>query len=389
MDRLSLFFFPFPHVLDGRRHEGFGNPWPKACQTCDRQCEKSDETDIGLCSYGINFLRVDGSLLIAGVVLSDYAGAMTHARKKAIRAMKGRTSTTEQLQAVQARARESTAQLEGRVRERMDAIVDDYRASAGYQAEIVEQLRPDIQRALAQVHDYKQFVQQIIHNMNVILAKYPGKEATDQLEHATHEEAAVYWAARLMEEKLDAALYVMYPDRIDELRDRRRFRFHGMVTKYRKIYQRRLEDKSLDLRLEGESFGDVEGNPRAIAVIPHTLIDNAIKYAPEGSPIWLQVDETSNEIRLAVSSYGPTIHPDESLKIFDLFYRGRDASKVDSEGTGFGLGSAQSIGKAIGSEISVRQDPSDSFDGLPLTVFSARFDLAPERDAPERRGRKR
>jgi hypothetical protein len=212
----------------------------------------------------VNFQRVDDDLLIAGVVVRDYPTS-TDARRKALRAARGNLVSRSQIQAAINQAHQATDALESELRETKDQIIAHYRDTKEYQAEIAERLRPNIERALGQVHDYKQFVRQIIQNINVLLAtRYGGSEIDEQLSKATHEEVAIYWAARLMEEKLDAALYVMYPDRINEFRDRRRFRFHGAVTKYRKIYQRRLEEKKLDLDLKGESRGIVDTTPEPL-----------------------------------------------------------------------------------------------------------------------------
>ena len=229
MEELALHYFPFPHVFQGKRHDGFRARWAPPCSSCDRQCESSLSSELSLCSYGVNFIRVDEDLLIAGVVVRDYP-VMTSARRKAIRAVgKGAVSKNE-IQSAIDHAAKASKELEERFRRKQDELIAEYRDSKGYQAEIVEQLRPDIERALAQVHDYKQFVQQIVQNVNVILSeRYPGENIDAQLAQATHEEVAIYWAARLMEEKLDAVLYVRYPERILEAREWARFRFHGLV----------------------------------------------------------------------------------------------------------------------------------------------------------------
>ena len=386
MEELGLHFFPFPRVFRGRRYDGFSVPWAKPCASCDRQCEQSRSIDLQLCSYGVNFQRVDDDLLIAGVVVRDYP-TMTAARKKALKAAKGHLISRDQIQAAVEHARQATTAIELELRETKEEIIAHYRDTKEYQAEIAERLRPDLERALGQVHDYKQFVAQIIQNINVMLAKkYGGTDINEHLGKATHEEVAIYWAARLMEEKLDAALFVMYPDRIDELRDRRRFRFHGAVTKYRKIYQRRMEEKRLDLDLTGESRGELETNPRAITIIPHALIDNAIKYAPEGSRIEIAFEERDH-IDFSVSGYGPLIYPEERERIFDLFFRGRDAIRRDREGTGFGLAAAQVVARTLGTEIQVRQASEPGPQDCRWTTFSVRFDLAPARD--DRRARPR
>jgi len=376
MEDVTLHFFPFPHVFRGERRDGLKIKWAKACSHCDRQCEHAPRPGLQMCSYGVNYERVDQDLLVAGVVVRDWL-LWSSARKKALSAAGSDTIVQADLERAIERAAVSRVEQEQELRARKDAVIAEYRTAREYQAEIIEKLRPEIQAALGQVHDYKEFVQQIVQNMNVILeTRFPDEDFDVQLDKAAHEEVAIYWAARLMEEKLDAALYVMYPVRINEERDRSRFRFHGMVTKYRKIYQRRLQSKGLTFRLDGESRGYVEGNARAIAIIPHCLLDNAIKYAPAGTEVVIDFVEDRGFVTLKVGSFGPRIDEDERDSIFDLFVRGRHAGTRDREGTGFGLGSAQTVAKAIGTHIMVKQDSQKGPDDTFWTEFSVQLRLA-------------
>ena len=97
--------------------------------------------------------------------------------------------------------------------------MEDYRQTRQYQTDIADLLRPDVQRALGQVHDYKAFVSTVITNLNVIWHERFGMGSIeDHLARASREEVAIYHAARLMEGRLDAALFLTYPERITDLR---------------------------------------------------------------------------------------------------------------------------------------------------------------------------
>jgi signal transduction histidine kinase len=76
------------------------------------------------------------------------------------------------------------------------------------------------------------------------------------------------------------------------------------------------------------------------------LVDNAIKYAPEGMiSVALDVDERF--IRIVVADHGPGLAADEAQHIFDRFYRG--PRRRDVPGSGLGLNIARSaIGRAQG-----------------------------------------
>ncbi len=335
-----------------------------------------------MCSYGVNYVRLGDDFLVAGIILKEWP-TKTPARGKMLKAAGKDAVPRETLDRVAARFAEVQEIDVAALEARKDDEIEAYRRSAAFERDVVDLLRPDLERTLGQVHDYKQFIQNIVQNMNVIWeTRWPGDGVEKHLEKASYEERAIYWAARLMDEKLDAALFLLYPERIAS--GKTRFRFHGMVTKYRKIYDRFCKQKGLTVEIVGESWGDIYANPQAVPVIPHALIDNATKYAPANSTVRLHFQETEDNIRLTVGSYGPIITPEEISRIFELFYRGAAARTREPQGTGFGLAAAQLIAKELGTAITVEQSGDARSDGTHWTEFSVEFDRAQEQ--PERRG---
>jgi signal transduction histidine kinase len=380
VDEVAVRFFPFPHVFKGERRPGVLLDWPSVCDTCDRQCETSTRAGLQLCSYGLNYVRVDGDLLVAGVAVRDFP-ATTPARSKRLREAGRDTITRHDLDRILAAAAVATAEEAAELRAGMDEVIREFRESKAYQQEVVELLRPDLERALSQIHDYKQFVQQIVQNMNVILeTTYPGLDLEEKLQKATHHERALYWAAALMDEKLDAALFLEAPERILEPREHVLFRLHGLVTKYVRIYQSRADHQHVTVHIRGDSWARIHGNARALGIVPHTMIDNALKYAPEGSVVYVTFVEEGNTVTFAVESFGPKIESDEMPRIFDLFYRADAARQMSTEGTGFGLASAQNVAKAHDTEIRVEQTKSQGPNGTFETIFSIKFPIADRED---------
>ncbi len=372
MDELALHFFPYPYLFRGKRHDGLLISWPDRCTGCDRQCEHGVVNELALCSYGINYFRIDAELMIAGVVVRDYP-TMTPARRRQMHARQLQPSRVE-IQRTADRAREATAVLEEHLEAERKTIISEYRNSRRYQSEIVELLRPEIEKALGQVHDYKAFVAHIIQNMNVIWTeRYRITAIEDALGRAPQEEVAIYHAARLMEDRLDAALFLIYPERITDLASRTTFRVHGTVHKTVKIYEAAFDAKGVRLHFSGESFGLVEANYRAVVVIPHTLLDNALKYAPRDSDTYIDVRDDDEAIVLTVRSLGPRIEVDEIERIFDVFYRGAAARALGTEGTGFGLALASNIATHMGTEIRVTQESAETMEGYYWTTFSVGF----------------
>jgi signal transduction histidine kinase len=387
VDELALTFFPYPHVFRGERRQGVAVKWPDICSRCDRQCEDSQSVELEVCSYGLNYQRVDGELLVAGLVVRDFP-RLTEASRKRFRALREDAITTLELRQVIEAAEAANVELDAEARRRMDAIVAEFRASQGYYQEVVELLRPDLERVFAQVHDYKQFVQQIVQNISFILeSRFPGIPFEEKLDQASQQEQAIYWAAVLMDERLEAVAFLEAPERIKEPREQRRFRLHGLVHKYIRIYESRAMRKELLIATEGDSWGDVEGNARAFGIIPHTLLDNAIKYAPRGTRIVVRFVETKEWIDLSVEGFGPKIEPAERTRIFDLFFRAKAARRLSDEGTGFGLASAQNIARAHDTEIAVHQGSERGPEGTYLTTFTVRIPRASsQQQLQQRRG---
>ena len=101
----------------------------------------------------------------------------------------------------------------------------------------------------------------------------------------------------------------------------------------------------------------VAGNPDRLRELVLNLVDNAIKYTPEGGVIELTVRIDGEWAQLEVSDTGIGIPPAEHERIFGRFYRVDKARSRASGGTGLGLPIARAIAQAHGGGISVRSRP--------------------------------
>jgi len=375
MEELALQYFPYPHIVRGERRNGLLIDWPERCTGCDRHCEQGKEGELGLCSYGLNYLRIDENLMIAGIVLRDYHRE-TAARKKMYRSLRHQLVAREDVEKVGRQFGKGIAHAATLVKERLEDVVREYRHSKLYQEEIVDRLRPQMEKALAQVHDYKQFVQQIIQNMDVILDKrFPNRPLPEKIIAAEHEEAAILWAAKVMDEKLEAVAFLQYPERIRDVKERGSFHIFSIVETYVKIYQRKADQSGIEIVTRGDEHAIIEGNTRALGIIPHTLIDNAIKYAPPKTRIDLKIQHLPDKISFSVTSFGPIIKGDETEVIFDPFVRGAAAQRMRKEGSGFGLAAAQAVALAHDTRITVQQSRKEGPEGTYRTAFEVDFPL--------------
>ena len=86
----------------------------------------------------------------------------------------------------------------------------------------------------------------------------------------------------------------------------------------------------------------VLGNDEALRQLAGILLDNAIKYAPAGTPIYLTLTRQDKRAILTVENGGAPIPPEKLSHLFERFYRA-DESRSGGEGFGLGLAIAQSI----------------------------------------------
>ena len=156
-----------------------------------------------------------------------------------------------------------------------------------------------------------------------------------------------------------------------------RFQVYGMVMKYAQIYRSHSRSRNLNISVSGPSHNEIVANAAACAVIPHTLIDNAVKYSPRDEKIEVCAEDDGDGVFFSVSSFGPRLRPGERNRIFEPFYRGKEAIRMAAEGAGYGLYVSQLVAKRhLGTSISVFQDPRKTSSSCVWTKFSLRF---PER----------
>jgi signal transduction histidine kinase len=315
-------------------------------------------------------------LLTAGFIIKDQA-TLSSARIKATRNSPNSRTDRDFIDRVLSTYRASSALREAELKSQKEEVIQEFINSKMFDNEFLDRMKPAIQEAFSYVHDYKQFVSQVKQNMNVIIeTEQSGKDFEEKLRNSPHQHVAIYRASELMVEKLNTSMYLLYPERITDEESFRRFRLHGLVLKYKRIYESAFDRNGVTVTLHGESYGEIVGNPDALAVIPHTFIDNAYKYSRPGSGVEIRFEEDETMISLSVSCFGPRIEDDEREKIFEPFYRGRNARQIQEEGSGFGLYLSRFIARKYGTDISLVQEKEVTDEIGYLTTFGVEFPRA-------------
>ena len=143
----------------------------------------------------------------------------------------------------------------------------------------------------------------------------------------------------LIDELLELERIEVSAERQEELLD-----MGQLVQQAASEYRWQAEMKGL--RLWTEVVRDVSpvwGNHRMLLQAIGNLLDNAIKYTPEGGTITLRLWEENGEVILTVRDTGVGIPPEAIPHLFEHFYRAHQPGTEHISGTGLGLALVQSI----------------------------------------------
>lgn len=95
----------------------------------------------------------------------------------------------------------------------------------------------------------------------------------------------------------------------------------------------------------------------AVAHCVQNLIENALKYSPQGSPVTVRCGSENGTCFVEVSDEGPGIAASEQGKIFEKFYRIQNAQPLNVPGTGIGLALVKRIMESHKGRISLNSEP--------------------------------
>ncbi|MEL7548688.1 ATP-binding protein [Pseudomonas protegens] len=144
---------------------------------------------------------------------------------------------------------------------------------------------------------------------------------------------------------------------------------HGV---YRRVLEDLLplaEDKAIDIGLEGGPDRQVLISQEDLLTLVKNLVDNAIRYTPQGGRVDLLVAQVQDEILLQVSDSGPGIAVAERERVFDPFHRGLGSDEV---GSGLGLAIVKAIADRHAGRVWLDYSDQRTKRGLCVTVAFAR-----------------
>ena len=99
------------------------------------------------------------------------------------------------------------------------------------------------------------------------------------------------------------------------------------------------------------SLPAVMADPRRTRQVLRNLVENAVKYAPEGGPITISARVMPSSVQISVADQGIGIEAEQLENFFDRFYQVDSASTRKVGGSGLGLSICKAIVEAHGGRI--------------------------------------
>ena len=124
--------------------------------------------------------------------------------------------------------------------------------------------------------------------------------------------------------------------------------------------------RGIDVGLVQADAGDVNGHDDALRILLRNLLDNAVKFSPDGGSVDVSVRRDGAALLLRVEDSGPGIEAAERVRALDRFYRGPDSATRATSGSGLGLAIVRAIAELHGATLALEH--SQALGGLQIDV---------------------
>jgi two-component system phosphate regulon sensor histidine kinase PhoR len=111
--------------------------------------------------------------------------------------------------------------------------------------------------------------------------------------------------------------------------------------------------KGLEVRVDIAEEIIALGDLQALDQVLLNLLDNAIKYTPEGGHVVVRAHADTEQVRVDVSDDGPGLEAHQRKRVFERFYRVDPGRSRDMGGTGLGLSIVKHLCETMGGRVGV------------------------------------
>nr|WP_207626063.1 ATP-binding protein [Burkholderia gladioli] len=119
------------------------------------------------------------------------------------------------------------------------------------------------------------------------------------------------------------------------------------------------QKRNIDLGIEEAQPAIVDADIGALRVMLNNVLDNAVKYTPEGGRIDVSLSFDEGRALVRVADSGPGIPPEERERVFDRFYRDSSARmRTDVSGSGLGLAIVKRVAAQQRATVTLGESPA-------------------------------
>jgi len=221
---------------------------------------------------------------------------------------------------------------------------------------VLAEHRREIERLKQHEQIRSDFINGLVHDLKAPISSIKGYVGLIQSTNGLDEQGSAFLQAIL-----DTTNRIL--DMVYQLLDIALLNSNGRAKKHsldlENVVEETVEDvkgaaSSKQIRLRTEIVGEpylIYGDERRLARCLLNLLDNAIKYSPENSDVFVVLTYSRDSVALQVSDQGPGIDSEDLPHIFDQFYQGK---KRDKYGVGLGLQLVQATAAAHDGTVTVR-----------------------------------
>jgi signal transduction histidine kinase len=218
-----------------------------------------------------------------------------------------------------------------------------------YQAlERADRAKSDFVRMVA--HELRSPLSAVQSMLKVLEEGIVGPITSKQQDLVQRSERRVSTLLAMVNDLLDLAA-----GKMEQLRgEKKEIVLNDTIAKVAELLQTRAEEKGLKFEVDiAKEPLVLVGFEAGLERVLMNLISNAVKYTSAGGSVTVRAWSEDNQIRVEVSDTGIGI-PEEALpRIFEEFYRAKNAKAIEMEGTGLGLAIAKDVVEQHGGQISV------------------------------------
>jgi signal transduction histidine kinase len=211
-------------------------------------------------------------------------------------------------------------------KDEFDQLAQNLNAMLGWIAQLIHSIK-DATNALA--HDMRTpLSRHKIHLTQMLKTKELPDNCREPLQQAVEEVDRIV-------ELYDAILNISRAESRATVENFAPFDVYALLIDVVELYETLVEQRKMTLGLSCAPDIQITGERQLIAQAVYNLVDNALKYAPEGTEIKVSCERRDGETVIAVRDFGPGIPPEERERVKERFYR-LDKSR-STPGTGLGL----------------------------------------------------